>query len=301
LQLDQSTTPALSPGAGIYILLPVLNEVNNIGPLLDRIQETLGSRPYTVGVLDDGSKDGTVAYLNERMRRPDHNLHLICRKKSTRGSQRGGALHTLLLWGLQNTRHQVFVEMDGDLSHRPEELWEGIRLIEEGCCDVAIASKYVSGANTVNRPFGRRQVSRVCSFALRLLLDWRIRDYSNGYRFYSRAAAQLVSEREIRYTSPIYLSEVLAVWIRHGLRVQEFPTTYVGRDEGLSKLRISDLVKAALASFEIAVRFRITGFTARRPTAPEPALALKASAHSSGRSASSTDTGQSHLSQWPQE
>ena len=289
MQLDQSTTSALSAGAGIYILLPVLNEVNNIGPLLDGIQQTLGSRPYTVGVLDDGSRDGTVAYLNERMRGRDHHVHLICRTKSTRGSQRGGALHTLLLWGLHNTAHRVFVEMDGDLSHRPEELSEGIGLIEQGRCDIAIASKYVNGANTVNRPFGRRQVSRVCSFALRLLLDWRIRDYSNGYRFYSRAAAQLASEREIRYTSPIYLSEILALWLRHGLRVHEFPTTYVGRNEGLSKLRIRDLVKAALASFEIAVRFRITGFGGRRSTAPEPALALKASAHSSGRSASATD------------
>jgi dolichol-phosphate mannosyltransferase len=260
-----------SQSTGIFVLLPVLNEIDNIRALLDGIDGALAGQQHTIGILDDGSTDGTLEYLQQRMRGPGHHLHLISRKKTTRGSQRGGALHVLLLWGLQNTRHEVFVEMDGDLSHRPEELTEGIGLIQSGSCDVAIASKYVGGGSTVNRPFGRRQVSHVCSLALRLLLDWRIRDYSNGYRFYSRAAARLVSEHEIRYTSPIYLSEVLALWLRYGMRTTEFPTMYIGRNEGLSKLRISDLGKAALGSFEIASRYHITGFVARKSVASDGA------------------------------
>jgi dolichol-phosphate mannosyltransferase len=260
-----------SQSAGIYVLLPVLNEIDNIQALLDGIEGALAGQQHTIGIVDDGSTDGTLEYLQQRMRGPHHHLHLISRKKTAHGSQRGGALHVLLLWGLHNTGHEVFVEMDGDLSHRPEELIEGIGLIQGGSFDVAIASKYVGGSSTVNRPFGRRQVSRVCSLALRILLDWRIRDYSNGYRFYSRAAARLVSEHEIRYTSPIYLSEVLALWLRHGMRTTEFPTMYIGRNEGLSKLRVSDLGKAALGAFEIAARYHVTGFAARQSAAGEGA------------------------------
>jgi dolichol-phosphate mannosyltransferase len=247
--------------SGVYVLLPILNEIDNIGPLLDRIEQALTGRSYTIGIMDDGSKDGTLAYLAERMSHPNHHLHLICGKKTIPGCQRGGALRVLLLWGLQNTTHELFVEMDGDFSHIPEELLQGIQLIDENACDLAIASKYVSGGKTLRRSFGRRQLSRACSFAMRLLLDWRVRDYSNGYRFYSRAAAQLISGYKIRYTSPIYLSEVLALWMRHGLRVREFPTTYVGRDEGLSKVRIIDFLKGGLAAFEIAIRYHLTGFT----------------------------------------
>jgi dolichol-phosphate mannosyltransferase len=242
-------------------LLPILNEIQNIEPLLDRIQKALEGYSYTIGIQDDGSRDGTLEYLAERMRRPDHHIHLIRGQKSMRGCQRGGALHNLLLWGLQSTSHEIFVEIDGDLSHRPEELPQGIELIEQNACDLAIASKYVPGGRTIRRTFGRRQVSRICSFGMRLLLDWRIRDYSNGYRFYTRVAAQLVANHRIRYTSPIYLSEVLALWLRHGLRVREFPTLYVGRDEGLSKVRIVDFLKGGLAAFEIALRYRVTDFT----------------------------------------
>ena len=254
---------------GYFIILPILNEIANIGPLLDQIDNALVGRDYTVGMVDDGSTDGTIAYLEERMRRPEHRLFLICRKKTRRSSQRGAALWTLLRWGLANTRHEIFIEMDGDLSHRPEELLEGIRLVAEQQCDVAIASKYVTGSQVVNRPIGRRLISRVCSIAVAALLSPRVRDYSNGYRFYTRSAARLVADHKIRYGSPIYLSEVLALWLRHGLRVQEFPTTYIGRNEGVSNLRMMDLWKAAIAVFEISLRYHVLGFP---PCAPDLAL-----------------------------
>jgi len=126
---------------------------------------------------------------------------------------------------------------------------------------VAIASKYAPGSAVINRPWGRRMVSKVCSFAVRTLISRAVRDYSNGFRFYTRTAAQLAADRHYRYGSPIYLSEILALWLRSGLRIEEFPSIYVGREEGLSKLRLADLAKAAVASFEIALRYHFTGFT----------------------------------------
>jgi dolichol-phosphate mannosyltransferase len=245
---------------GVFILLPVLNEIDNIGPLLDRIGTALKGLRFTVGILDDGSTDGTIEYVRERMERPGQELHLICRKKNIRASQRGGALRTLMLWGLENTAHEVFVEMDGDLSHRPEELREGIKLLTEDRCDVAIASKYVPGSAVINRPWGRLMVSKICSYAVRSLLSAKVRDYSNGYRFYTRDAARLAASHAYRYGSPIYLSEILALWMRSGLRVGEFKTVYVGRNEGISKLRMADLFKAGIAVFEIASRYHFTGF-----------------------------------------
>jgi hypothetical protein len=104
----------------------------------------------------------------------------------------------------------------------------------------------------------------VCNACVRTLLSRRITDYSNGYRLYTRAAGDVIDASVIRYGSPIYLSEVLAIWLARGLRVSEFPTTYVGRHEGLSKLRILDLVKAGIAIFEISLRYHLLGFPSRR-------------------------------------
>lgn len=247
------------PPSGTLIILPVLNEVDHIDILLRGVATALQDRPYTVCVIDDGSTDGTVEKLRAALAKNPARLHLMQRKKLTRGSQRGGALKAGLEWGLEHTQHQVFVEMDGDLSHRPEELPVGIRFVEEGY-DVAIASKYAPGSQVVNRPVGRRLVSHICSIAVGTVIAGRIKDYSNGYRFYTRAAAAIIARHRIRYGSPIYLTEVLSLWLRNGLRIREFPSVYIGRNEGLSKLRPIDLLKASIGVFEIGLRYHILGF-----------------------------------------
>jgi hypothetical protein len=62
--------------------------------------------------------------------------------------------------------------------------------------------------------------------------------------------------------------------LKSGLRVVEFPSTYLGRNEGVSKLRWIDLQKATLAVPEIAVRYHLTGF--KKVALPAPGLAAPA-------------------------
>lgn len=244
----------------VLIILPVLNEVTNILPLLERIQNELQSIHYTVCIVDDGSKDGTLEILHDCLDTGKFPIYLIQRRKIGYGSQRGSALKVGMEWGLRHTSHTIFVEMDGDLSHCPEDLKAGIRLVELEGYDVAIASKFVPGSQVINRTFGRNLVSLICSVAVRAVLSARIQDYSNGYRFYTRESAELLTHYQIKNGSPIYLSEVLAIWLRARLRIVEFPFIYVGRNEGLSKLRFTDLLKAAISIFEISWRYHVTGF-----------------------------------------
>jgi dolichol-phosphate mannosyltransferase len=255
LSLEENPLNSDASG-GVCILLPVLNEVEHVRTLWARITSAMGTRPFDVCFVDDGSRDGTLEILRD-LERSDVRAHVIARVKKQRGSQRGGALHAAMNWGLANGRYDVFVEMDGDLSHQPEELPQGLALIDSGACDVAIASKYLPESRVTNRPKGRLAVSLVCNLAVRTLLSAKVSDYSNGFRFYSRRAAAQISSTRIRYTSPIYLTEVMAIWLAAGLRIREFPTVYVGRNEGLSKLRKRDLAKALIGVFEIALRYRL--------------------------------------------
>jgi dolichol-phosphate mannosyltransferase len=260
--------PELSPDAiakyetpsGVFVIVPVLNEIENISALLEKLRLQLKTQKYLICFIDDGSTDGTLEFIEGQQKNGVSDIHLIRRKKTVKGSQRGSALKEGLIWGLDNTQFGTFVEMDGDLSHRPEEMRTGIRLIQENDSDVAVASKYVPGSKVTKRSAGRKFVSHVSSIAVSFLVSRRIKDYSNGFRFYNRKAAEIIREHNIRYSSPIYLTEVLALWIKNGLRVMEFPTLYIGRNEGLSKLRIVDLVKASLAIFEISLRYHSGGF-----------------------------------------
>jgi dolichol-phosphate mannosyltransferase len=248
----------------VCILLPVLNERNNVPVLWSAICDVLQDTPFRVCFVDDGSTDGTREWLSALVAQEPQRAHLILRLKRSRGSQRGSALLTAMRWGLGQPDHAWFVEMDGDQSHRCEEMPIGIRLLQSGGADVAIASKYLYGSQVTRRPLGRRLVSVLCNAAVRVLITPRVRDYSNGYRFYSRKAAEVVARSVVHYGSPIYLTETLAMWLSHGLRIVEFPTTYVGRFEGLSKLRITDLIKAGIAVFEISFRYHVLGFASPR-------------------------------------
>ena len=259
-------------GPQVCVVLPVLNEASNIVSLIERIHESVRALPCVVCLIDDGSRDDTVMLARAAANRVGAPIHVIERVKQHAGSQRGSALVVGMCWGLEHTAAQVFVEMDGDLSHRPEELSTGIDLVAHRRCDVAIASKYVPGASVVNRPLGRRIVSRFCNVLVRRLMSPRIHDYSNGFRFYSRRAAETIARTRIRYGSPIYLSEALGIWMANGLDIHEFATTYVGRGEGESKLRIVDLAKASIAVFEIAWRLHVRGFRTRTPSPATSAL-----------------------------
>jgi dolichol-phosphate mannosyltransferase len=248
-------------GHHLCILLPVLNEVENIEPLLDQIESTLSADcDYVVCVVDDGSRDGTRETLERRALVDPNHLHVIERTKTRRGSQRGGALYAALVWGANETDCDVFVEMDGDLSHRPEEIPAAVEYMDSTAADVVVASKFAPGSHVINRPLGRQFVSWFCSVVVHLFISRRIRDYSNGFRFYGRKAADAILTTKVRYTSPIYLSEVLAIWLRKGLAVHEISTLYVGRGEGLSKLRLTDLLKAGVGVLEISLRYHSRGF-----------------------------------------
>jgi len=150
---------------GICVLMPTYNNAGTLMEVLGRVQEVLrtagapawaglesgGPSSGPVIIVDDGSTDGTVEKIQEIMATNEHSLYLIQRRKSSYGSQRGSALRVGMEWGLQHTSHSIFVEMDGDLSHRPEDLKVGIRLIEFEEYDIAIASKYIPGSKVVNR------------------------------------------------------------------------------------------------------------------------------------------------------
>ena len=256
--------------AGVFINVPILNEVRNIRELTERIVAVMGSTEYTLLYVDDGSSDGTLEIV-EDIRAANSSVVVLHRRKTRRGCQRGGALFDGMKWGLENTPHNIFVEMDGDLSHIPEELPWGISLMMRPDVDFVIGSKYLDHSATYDREFGRQFISRFMNFTVRTMMQREITDYSNGFRFYSREVASAVAARPIRYTSPIYLSEVLAIVLTDGFHIAEFSSTYVGRIEGTSKVVFGDIVEGGLALLDISYRYHTGQFVGNEAHGHQPA------------------------------
>jgi dolichol-phosphate mannosyltransferase len=99
------------PGNDLAIVVPVVNEVGNVQPLIDELHEHLSGYDWEVVFVDDDSSDGTTAALRHSARQDDR-VRLVLRI-----NQRG--LATATLSGMLTTKARIVVLMDGDSQHDP--------------------------------------------------------------------------------------------------------------------------------------------------------------------------------------
>ncbi len=221
------------------VVLPSYNESANI---VEMIAAVLDVGPaLSVCVVDDSSPDGTSplveAAIDQRGWRG--RVTLITRSKK---DGRGGAVRE----GLAAHRDQGFecmVEMDCDFSHLPSSIPEGLALRQAGA-DVVIGSRYPDGT-IVGWPRSRRVFSFFANILARSLIDWSISDYTNGFRFYSPRAVEVLLQKPQRHRGYIYLSESLSYLLRAGMRVERFPIYFKNRERGVSNTSFGE-VRAAL-------------------------------------------------------
>ena len=71
-----------------------------------------------------------------------------------------------------------WVMMDGDLSHRPEDLPGLLETLSEA--DIAVGSRYIQGGGVLNWPLARRVISRGASLFARIIVGIKVRDATSG-------------------------------------------------------------------------------------------------------------------------
>ena len=82
--------------------------------------------------------------------------------------------------------------MDADLSHDPNEIFLNLKIFKEQDCDLLIASRYLSKSKIVNWPISRIVLSFIANKLAKFFLKIPVSDYTNGFRFYSKNAAEHV-------------------------------------------------------------------------------------------------------------
>jgi dolichol-phosphate mannosyltransferase len=142
--------------------------------------------------------------------------------------------------------------MDADFSHPPQQIPELVRFAEERDADLVIASRYLPESRISNWPLSRRIFSRLSNFLARRVLSVPVRDYTNGFRCYSRRATELiVATCGSRGSGFIALSEILVSIYYRGMRVVETPTHFVNRVRGQSSLNRREIANALHGLFKI--------------------------------------------------
>ena len=212
----------------VLTVIPTYNEKENLPIVVERLRAAVPD--CDILVVDDNSPDGT-GQLADSMAAEDSHINVLHR---TIKDGLGGAYLAGFDWGLE-AGYDVFVEMDADCSHQPEQLPLLLQAIEGGA-DLAIGSRYVPGGKTKNWPLHRQILSRGANLYTRLILGTKVKDITAGYRAYRREALQKLNLEGI--DSKGYVFQVDLAWRSEqaGLKIVEVPITFVEREIGSSKM-----------------------------------------------------------------
>ncbi len=205
----------------ISVIIPTLNEFENIEPLLGRLLQCR-PMPDEIVFVDDGSIDGTRDRIRSFIGSAP--VRLIERDAPAFG------LSGAVIAGARAARGDLLVVMDADLSHPPEKIAELLQPLLEGRADMVIGSRYVKGGSTPGWPVWRRILSRAAGgFAYPLT---GVHDSMSGFFAMPR---KLLLELTPAATGFKIAFEVLVQGGRN-LRVVEIPIVFRDRSRGVSKM-----------------------------------------------------------------
>ena len=236
-------TPTLADACAV---IPTYNERDNVVRLAESLRRL--SPGLRIVVVDDESPDGTGTLAQEAAARLAPMTVIRRRGKGGRGS----AVLAGFAEGLKDSGVRALVEMDADFSHDPAELAGTIAALASA--DVVVRSRYEPGSRIVDWSLQRRAFSLCANAFARRVLRVTLSDYTNGYRAYTRAAAQAIEGARIDSTGYIVLSEVAVQLHAKGFRFAELPTVFVNRRRGESNLGWREISSAVRGILRLAAR-----------------------------------------------
>jgi glycosyltransferase involved in cell wall biosynthesis len=202
----------------ISIVVPVYNEVENVGPLVDELVAALErtERPFEIIAVDDGSTDGSFPALKK----------LCAQEKRLRvvRFRRNFGQTPAFTAGFDKARGEWIITIDADLQNDPADIPAMVKRAEEGF-DV------VSGwrVNRKDALVARKIPSKIANWLIRKITGVSIHDYGCSLKVYHREVAKNVKlYGELHRFVP-------AVAASLGINVAEMPVNHRARTRGQSK------------------------------------------------------------------
>ncbi|MEX0967092.1 MAG: glycosyltransferase family 2 protein [Bacteroidia bacterium] len=207
----------------LSILITVLNEEDNIKPLLEEIHQALQGFDYEIVIVDDGSTDRTRPNIR---REANHRVKLVELTKNYGQS-------TAMAAGIDAAEGEFLVTMDGDLQNDPHDIPAMLKKLEDGEWDLVAGYR----KNRQDKMLSRKLPSRLANSLIRWLTGVKITDYGCTLKVYRVDIARgLGLYGELHRFIP-------ALAFMQGARITEVPVNHRSRKYGQSKYRLSRTFK----------------------------------------------------------
>jgi dolichol-phosphate mannosyltransferase len=226
LSTQLASSSGVLGGPELSVVVPTMNERDNIAPLVERLRAVLDGIQWEVIFVDDDSADGTAEAVR-RLASEDHRIRVLHRI-----GRRG--LSSACIEGIQASAAPFVAVMDGDLQHDEGLLPRMFESLRSEPLDLVVGSRYVAGGEIGEWDSRRASISGVATRLGRLVLKTPVHDPMSGF-FMLRRDAFDGAVRRLSALGFKILVDLLASSPRP-LRLKELPYRFRPRQAGESKL-----------------------------------------------------------------
>ena len=204
----------------LSVVIPVMNEEDNIKPLLDEIRKSLKDIDYEVIFVDDGSTDKTVQKIKELA---DERVKLIV-------FSRNFGQTTAMAAGIDAAEGELIATLDGDLQNDPSDIPMMIEKLEKEGWDVVAGRR----ANRQDGFLLRKVPSKIANWLIRKLTGVYISDYGCTLKLFKSDVAKHLSlygelHRFIPVLASLYGAKMTEVDVKHHPRIYGKSKYGIGR------------------------------------------------------------------------
>jgi dolichol-phosphate mannosyltransferase len=209
----------------LCVVVPVLNEHDNVAPLIAAVDIALAGIAWEVMFVDDDSRDGTrdaiaaIAGHDPRVRM----IHRIGRR----------GLASAFVEGAQASFAPYVAAMDGDLQHDETLLPKMLAALHDGA-EIVIGSRYVPGGDIGNWDATRAGMSDLATRLGQIVLRTKVADPMSGF-FMIRRETFDAAARQLSAIGFKILLDIIAS-LPTPPRIVELPFRFRTRQSGESKL-----------------------------------------------------------------
>ena len=230
---DSSGTENGSGHARLSVVVPLYNEEDSVGPLIDRMNECLVdyAAPWELILVDDGSSDATVATVRGILEHGQEHIRLL-------ELQRNFGQTAAMQAGIDAARGEVIVTMDGDLQNDPIDIPRMVeRLLRE---DLDLLSGWRKDRQ--DNMLMRKIPSRIANRLIGKITGVRLHDYGCSLKVYRAAVI-----KSVRLYGEMH--RFIPAWVASHTspsRIKEEVVTHHARQFGESKYGISRAYRVLL-------------------------------------------------------
>ncbi len=194
----------------LSVVVPMMNEEDNVKPLFKAIREALKGIDYELILVDDGSTDKTVEMLKSEA---DERTKVVVFKRNYGQT-------TAMSAGIDMAEGELIATIDGDLQNDPSDIPMMMKILKEGDWDVVAGRR----AKRQDGMVLRKIPSKIANGLIRKLTGVYVHDYGCTLKLFKKDVAKnLELYGELHRFIPVLASlngaKITEVNVKHHPRV----------------------------------------------------------------------------------